>query len=231
VKNAVDAMNAITQIAVQGEGWETNDDMLTHFEEFLSLYRELTQFVAGTGQSPVHKVPRHSNTTPPGASDPRLDEGRITHPDSLLWASLFNARYQIMLTELYLAVAQPRPSNPGAVGRDALINHAISGEMRGSMGVRGLARKLVTLPRLAVTPGGTETPERAAAPFEIPGVLPEGIALHWAHFRSLLLQATLLADAILAVPNGPGKPTDVEMTRLNALKTADAALLAAIPTA
>jgi hypothetical protein len=230
VKNAVDAMNAITQIAVQGEGWDTADEMLTHFEEFLSLYRGLTQFLAQTGQSPVHQVPTHPNTTPSGTSDPRLDEGRITHPDSLRWASLFNARYEIMLAELYLALAQPRPSDPGAVGRDALIAQAINGEMRGSMGVRGLARKLVTLPRRGVVPGGIETAERAAAPFEIPGVLPEGLAEQWKHFRALLQNATQLVDAILALQAGPGKPTEVEKTRLVSLKAADAALLAAIPT-
>ena len=71
VKTADDALRAIAQIAIQGEGTETATD--SHFLEFLAVYRQLAIYVPPSGGSVYRMVPTDPHLRP----DPDMPVGLI----------------------------------------------------------------------------------------------------------------------------------------------------------
>lgn len=230
-----DALAAIHQIAIQGEGVAGRHAPnapaaeLSHFDRFLKAFDELKGFSDPAGRKPVLDVPKNPHTGDVPQDAATADDGRITHPTSLLWARLFNARYQILLHKLALAMGQKVSEDDGSnAGRASLIEDAIGDEMRNF--IRRIAAKLVKSPRLA---GQTdvETGPRAAPPFELPiEALPEGRADRLVYLKGLIDTSLGLIEQILD-PAGGHQTTAPETSLLKAIRKNDTELKAAIPSA
>ncbi|SFI23166.1 ferritin-like domain-containing protein [Planctomicrobium piriforme] len=207
---------AIAQIAEQGEGTKIASD--SHFVSFLQLFGEFVTKVDAGSPIPVLPVPTHPNT----ANDPATEGGRITHPVTLLWARLFNARYRILIAELALIMSESVKENladgaaTGLASRPRLIGDAISREMRQPFGIRGLAKRLTAMPLKADGSGN------AGAPFEMPAApLPtEPTAI-----RDLLLtffdESKLIVDDLLALTGSDALPQHDRDGLTNALIAKD----------
>jgi hypothetical protein len=83
IEDPAAAMAALRRIALQGEGLDVNDDVASHFERFLRMYRNWPD-----GVTPAQAVP-----TNPHALD--FDE-----PQARAWAELLNVRYRLLLATL-----------------------------------------------------------------------------------------------------------------------------------
>jgi hypothetical protein len=174
------------------------------------------------GRRPTLNVPIHPNTAAAPHDEPVLEEGRITYPAARLWALLFNARYQMLLQAMALAIVQPKGSNDGPAGRQALIDRAINLEMRSAL--RRIPQLLVKLPRRDLATG-----ELAGPPFELPReALPTQLDTQWQAMRQYISTANDLMAQIQGLPS-PDAPTPQDLQLLRRLENADAALLAAIP--
>ncbi|MFL5731674.1 MAG: ferritin-like domain-containing protein [Chloroflexia bacterium] len=161
-----DALEAIRDLAEQGEGLSDSPKTLSHYQRFLNIYKEFPE--EGDWQ-PAHPVPMDPNTSPVAEQgrDPEVDGGRISHPRSRMWAQLANIRYRLLLAyqSHFLESRGPLLNSTCDYTPRGLLNKWTFDEMRR---VGQLAAKLATMPRLE---GEPERPERAGAPFEMPYTL------------------------------------------------------------
>ena len=156
------ALEALSKIALQGEGVADEDD--SHFQRFLRIYQELADFVEAGGANYVRDVPTHPTTAlRAGGSGP---DGHITHPGTLRWAELFNRRYELLLLDIRLAMSY---KSGDMVERTRIRlrlakDWAVRTEMK--IALPQIARTLTMLPKDAASaPAG---PRFAGAPFELP---------------------------------------------------------------
>ncbi len=217
IKTADDALRAISQIAIQGEGTEMAMD--SHFLEFLSIYRQLGMLTPPM-QSSVHlNVP----TDPHLRADPSVPNGLIVNPVTRLWAELCNTRYLMLLQELPLAMSINRLDSGGASNPDrrAIIADAINVEMK--IGIARLSAKLTTLPL------GADPTVFAGPPFELPDdPLPDNTADRWKELVRLIDVTNKLLAKLRAL-TGPDKPSPQDEALFNSLETSDQALLQLVP--
>jgi hypothetical protein len=189
-----DALAAIKAVASQGEANPTADDNApSHFARFLDIFRHFPKDVAW---SPSRNVPVNPIVvTDFGAAPdaPAWEGTSITHPQSKLWAHLFNIRYQLLLTSLLRTYEYP--SN--LVERSqttprGLLLHATFGEM---YNIRALAQILVQAP---LADGDSQ--RMAGPPFQMPYTLklPVDTADRWRLHLDLLRSSERLADLLLA---------------------------------
>jgi hypothetical protein len=159
-----DALEAISDLAEQGEGLSDSPKTLSHYQRFLNIYREFPE--AGEWE-PTHAVPVDPNTSPAAEQgrDPEIDRGRISHPRSRMWAQLANLRYRLLLAYLthFLESRGPLIDSMCDYTPRGFLNKWTFDEMRR---VGQLAAKLAGMPRC-----DPEGPERAGAPFEMPYTL------------------------------------------------------------
>jgi hypothetical protein len=149
-------------------------------------------------------------------ADPVAERNRITHPTAARWARLFNARYQILIGALWLAMLLLR-ANPK---RSELVNHAIFQEMRQT--IKRLARRLVTLPRR------TDGSKVAAPPFEAPN---EGWPSDADGLRAFVLNRLATSDEIIGWLESPDNPfpiTNPDKLIVNGVRNSDVSLRAAL---
>jgi hypothetical protein len=213
VTSATDALRAIAQIAIQGEGTEMAMD--SHFLEFLGVYQGVDKLPTGTAAHLA--VPTNPNLR----QDPGTAEGRIVNEATRVWALLCNTRYLMLLQMLPLALAQRSDQAAESARRKALINDAINTEML--VGIRYLAMRLMTLPRAA------DPAQFAGPPFELPDErLPGTTAEHWKELVRLIgISDDLLAK--IQTLTGPAGTTPQDKIRLQALADSDRALLQIVP--
>lgn len=164
IANRTDALWALSELAEQGEGLEDSATLPSHYQRFLTIYRE---FPTAGDWEPVHRVPIDPETGPTEGVIDDIVDGLISHPRSLKWARLFNLRYRMLLAYL-LHFLQSKGS---LINEDAdrtprgLLNQWTFDEMRH---MSQIASKLAVLPRVQSDP---ELPDRAGAPFELPYTL------------------------------------------------------------
>ncbi|MGH9277407.1 MAG: ferritin-like domain-containing protein [Acidimicrobiales bacterium] len=172
VRTRGEAVAALRAVGEQGEGSGTPPAGApkSHFDKFLEIYRTFPE------TSPALAIPVDPNTRRVLTTDATLERGRITHPTTRLWAHLFNVRYRMSLLDLSHALHVTGPL------REDLRDWTFA-EMRA---LRGLARKLVTLP-LKETPAEGDAP-LAGPPFELPFTLalPDNERDRWRTHRALL---------------------------------------------
>src|SRR5262249_43822655 len=160
ISNRADAMQAITELAEQGEGLEETADAdvaPSHYQRFLSIYREFPE----PGEwEPTHPVPTDPNIGMYEGIDAAADAGQITHPRSVRWAQLSNLRYRLLLACLshFLQSDGPLLDDNADYTARGLLKKWTFDEMRH---VSQVACKLATLPRVAARHGETELPDRA----------------------------------------------------------------------
>src|SRR6516165_1427350 len=155
------ALEAIHWIMAQGEGLANlpikNEPGESHFSTFLSIYNQFK----GNRRSAIRaifRVPTNPTARTTGTKlikSARRD--RITHPQSKLWAQLFNIRYQILITDILLTLSLNRQDEGNL--RDILVNWAVAFEMRF---LKSIGELLPLLPRHP-----KHNSLRASAPFEL----------------------------------------------------------------
>lgn len=207
VRSRIEALFALDLIAEQGEGFKLGTG--SHFERFLAIYDHFESDLAG------HIVPVAVN---PSTSNAGTDQTPITHPAALLWASLFNARYEMLLLKLALALQQPRGGGSGVLSRANLFKAAVE-EMR--VGVRDVAERLAAFSQSGVAAG---------APFELPATpFPADDASIRQRLRQVIQAAAVLMQSMGDL-SGADALTDEEKSALADLKTVDTELLTALGT-
>jgi hypothetical protein len=217
VQDADDALRAIAQIAIQGEGTEMAMD--SHFLEFLGVYRQLALFPPPEGGSVHRPVPTDPHLRP----NPDTPTGLIVNPVTRLWAELCNTRYLMLLQELPLIMSLNRLGGAGAANpdRQTLIGAAVQTEMKSA--IPYFSAKLMTLPL------GTDPAQGAGPPFELPlEPLPGNTAGRWKELVRLIdVTNSLLAQ--LRALNGPDKPSNQDEGLFKSLEHADQSLLQIVP--
>ena len=116
------------------------------------MYEDLKKYptlAKAAREVPLNPVVLDEHRTEPVS--PEADS--ITHPESALWASLFNVRYQMLLLDLLLALSTSREREPDL--RKQLMSWAAHNEMEF---VKQIGQLLPTLPR---HPGNTNLRRRA----------------------------------------------------------------------
>jgi len=191
------AIDAITAIAVQGEGSTIEDLTKSHFGKFLSIYREFPEEGAWQPARDVATNP----TTNPRVHDP----SRRLHGEACEWAGLCNLRYRMLLMYLNHSFYIEAPADfPSRSPRGALVSWAF-GEM---YNIRSLSEILMNLP---MCPGNHTM---AGPPFEMPYslALPARNADRWRTHRDLLTTSLMLIDRVLK----PGYPQERYLRSLRA---------------
>lgn len=154
------ALQAIHWIMQQGEGLsgEECDGEESHFCRFLNIYEDFKRhpdLSKAAMAVPLNPVVLNSHRTEP--VDPESEP--ITHPESSLWAQLFNTRYQMLLLDVLLALSTSLDRKRGDPElRSTLSGWASRNEMEF---LKRMGQLLPTLPRHE----GSTHP-RAGAPFE-----------------------------------------------------------------
>jgi hypothetical protein len=219
-----DAVQALQDIGAQGEGWanpSAGPPAPSHFDRFLGIYQAFPEPVTPGGQVtwvPARSVPVNPNTLNQPSDDAAAELGRITDPATRRWASLFNVRYRMLLTNLAHALHLSGPLNDqnGLTSRGHLREWAFA-EM--TSGIAPIANHLMTLP-LKEVPDPTG-PAQAGPPFEMPYTLalPDDERDRWRLLLALLDTSAELMGEIEAAggPSGiftPLRQMDEEARRV-----------------
>lgn len=198
-----DAYSALSEIAEQGEATNLENDQLSHFTRFLTVYRQVKQVMqeSGGAWSPSRNVATNpsiaAETEDPGSSpsegqsaDEEIDY--ITHPEAKNWAHLFNIRYRLLLNFLSHSFLLDNGFNAaGAISPRGMIINSTFGEM---YNLRSIASVLVQLPL-----SNEQTDKFAGPPFLIPYTLtlPAGEHNRWRVHKDLLqASATMITDLL-----------------------------------
>lgn len=121
IEDPAAAMAALRRIAIQGEGLDLDDEVSSHFERFLAIYRTWPD-----GLTPARPVPVN-----PRAAD-------FSEPRTRAWAELLNLRYRLLLATLGHGLALAGNEDE----RRPLLVRASLAEMRF---LTAIARRLTTL--------------------------------------------------------------------------------------
>jgi hypothetical protein len=180
------ALRAIQWIMIQGEGpsGTSCNPPESHFCRFLQIYQELEhkpELARAARPVPVNPVVANTARTEPVAPGSQV----ITHPESKLWANLFNVRYQMLLLDILLALSTSRQGPDGDL-RKELTSWAASHEMEY---LKQIGQLLPTLPRALGSKG------RAGAPFEFV-MLPVDSTKRWDQQRVLIQGSNELVEKL-----------------------------------
>lgn len=212
-----DTIEAVKEIAEQGESTELeNEDELSHFERFLSIYKEWRKMPKG------FKPSRDVATNPiiqDGAADPTFSPATgqkaknkfdyIVNPVTQQWASLFDIRYRMLLTFLsHSFLLDAGYNNSGAHSPRGTIIHATFGEM---YNLRSLSHILMKMPL------DNDPNKCAGPPFTIPYTLdlPISEANRWRMHQDLIDASQKLTEKLLLTAD------EQQQTYLHSLKEAD----------
>jgi hypothetical protein len=141
-----DALAAIDKVATQGEAPLTASmSDPSHFARFLRIFREFPKDGSWTPAKEVPVNPIVSTTIKTaGKGKSSLAGTPITHPETMLWAHLFNLRYRSLLVTLLRTFEYPSNlSETSSLTPRGLLIHATFGEM---YNLRALAQILMELP-------------------------------------------------------------------------------------
>lgn len=199
------ALEALKDIGLQGEGPSTVPTESSHFMRFLNLFKLFFgPDGMGTGPAPnVAAVPRGARIA---IDEQSTDPEAISHPDTARWARLADARYAILLGSLETYLRQP-PTD-----RAFLLSWCFA-EM---FVLRKLSSYLTKKPRTAQM-----VPTTAALPFNLP--VWQGSAVSW---EDLEIQFTTAGAELTAILAGPAN--DEQKRILGHLAASDARKLAEV---
>jgi hypothetical protein len=219
IQNSKDMIDALTAIAIQGEGGATSagSNQDSHFRRFFDIYRA---FPKDASWSPVLPVAVNPNTTSAPVDldllypeekeeEKELAKGRITNEQTRLWAQLFNNRYRVLLSCLIHALNLDVSSGQQAVNQHKLLIGWAFEEMTNLCQLSGVLN--------ALNRTGNADDGMAGATFELPYTLSfsNDNVDRWRRQRDVLVAAALLYEKI--------QPTANEAPLLRRLKDADGA--------
>lgn len=188
VADKADGRAAIYRVAEQGEGPAGAEDVDTHFDKFLNLYREFRAY------SQVADAPAFVRAQ---ATDPSTGMGggpaTITDPAALEWARLSNHRYLMLLFDVALSLSLGQMGFvPGTTARRADFQNWVFKEMLA--GIKGIGTVLEEMPLEA---GAPVEALRAGLPFELPATqLPTETPAQVAGLRRLVEESRASRQAI-----------------------------------
>jgi hypothetical protein len=160
ISSRTEALAAIKAISTQGEASPSDKiDAPSHFARFLRIYRQFPKDQKwASRQAPINPI------VPNGFTVETPDVTPIEDPEAQLWGSLFNIRYQLLLTSLLHTFDYPSNLDPHsqATPRGLLI-HTTFGEM---YNLRAISLMLVQTP---LKTGDNE--KVAGPPFQMPYTL------------------------------------------------------------
>jgi hypothetical protein len=155
VASRQDVLQAINQVATQGEAGGGIGEEQSHFERFWTIYQDFPE--TRRRWRPSLPVAVNPNTLKQPTGPNR--QGNIKNPRTRNWALVFNYRYRILLN--YLGHYLEAGDHPDQT-RDFIDKNRLVREMR-SLG--RVAAELTAMPRAA------KKSELAGAPFELPFTL------------------------------------------------------------
>jgi Ferritin-like len=192
VTSRSDALAAIQAVSTQGEATPTADpNAPSHFARFLRIFK---QFPKDGEWTPAKNVPVNPVVLSKVGSEDRewsSEQTVITHPETTLWAHLFNLRYRMLLVTLLRTFEYP--SNLSETSQSTprgLLIHATFGEM---YNLRALAQILMQMPLTQ-----SKSDLVAGPPFEMPYTLrlPVDAVDRWHLHVDLLEASRVLADRL-----------------------------------
>lgn len=232
VKNRQEAITLIENIAKQGEGLEVKHIQTpganlmesavmqdSHYVRLRSIYDDFPE----TGDwEPSIKIATNPNTNyviSEESSDGRdnlekeLKQGRITNPETMLWAQLLNTRYRRLLTAISHALYLDSGNSSEAKRREILRSWVFQ-EML--INIKRLSGFLISLP---VHDAPAESIIFAGPPFELPYSLdlPALERNRWILQRDIIMASQMLTARILKETT----PTDDQRDYLIGLAKSD----------
>jgi hypothetical protein len=195
------AIAALKDIAGQGEAPNLGDpsEEPSHFDRFIDVYQEfelLQKDMKKHGWLPTHDVPVNPSTVSVGGS--KKNRSYIKSASSRTWASLFNLRYRMLLTNLAHTYSLPASGDSSHDGVHPGLLHRTFAEMYNLKTIAGI----LTASPLTDDPKDTR---RAGPPFEMPYTLalPPTQPDCWRLHLALLESAATLCKTLLAGPLTP----------------------------
>ena len=180
------ALNAIYDVAAQGEGPIPQAN--SHFERLSRVYLAASALTV----LPVKNIADNPHTTPETPDDPETEGGLITHQVGIKFATLFNLRYEMLLTEIgHVARTRRSVVGSGDVVRRKVTEWAVSNEM---YFIHQLSDQLNTQPLKASNTSGTDL--RASAPFELPLKVPSSDHDCWQSYMDVFDRSRLVVNEI-----------------------------------
>ncbi|MDC1162117.1 ferritin-like domain-containing protein [Tenacibaculum sp.] len=214
-----DTINAVKEIAEQGESTENIGEEPSHFERFLGIYIEWRKLpesfkparnvatnpvILGSGVDPSY--------SPAEGQKSNQEIDYIIDPLTQEWASLSDIRYRMLLTFLtHSFLLDDGLNNTGAFSPRGAIIHATFGEM---YNLRSLSHLLMKMPL------GGKSDKTAGPPFTIPYTmdLPVGEKNRWNKHQDLIEASATLIEKLLPTAD------DTQRTYLFSLREADTKL-------
>jgi hypothetical protein len=172
VATRTQAVEALTQLAVQGEGplFNTTSTEDSHFKRLMEIFQGFEQLEKKSG---VNKwspslnlainptmIKRHDND--PTRKKPDQRKTYISCKQSRTWATLFNIRYRMLMASLVHTFRLARITRHNEPSLRAVMMHRVFGEM---YNLKAIARMLVEMP---MKDGPIEGQKRVGPPFEAP---------------------------------------------------------------
>lgn len=227
VKTRDEAITLIGDIAKQGEGVKVENivkeveeaDVLNAAKSHYRMFRDIYDaFPEKRDWQPALRLPVNPNTTSDPDSDQSLEkdlrQGRITNPNTRLWAQLLNTRYRKLLMSIFHALHLKSDVSPDRENRQ-ILRRWVFREM--SRNIRELSKILTSLPMyednsVICTPAGP--------PFELPYSLslPAEERNRWRLHRDMILTSQKLTKQIL----DDVEPNENQINFLNVLAQRDA---------
>lgn len=218
VATRTEALAALKQVSLQGEGKEDIKDSLvwTHFRRFIKIYKEFKE-IQSDSWSPAARAPINpsTNDNPHSATQHTY----ISCKRSRSWAVLSNARYWMLfryLAHTFQIKAAGAPNSPNV---RAMLMHRIFGEM---YQLKALSGRLFQMPLTEDDAKADRDPKdrlTAGPPFELPSNMriPVGDIDCWCMHRDGLLAARDACTEILKAD-----PTPDERAYIDTLLALDA---------
>ncbi len=213
-----DARNALSLVAEQGEARlkENSDELPSHFDRFLLIYKELSAVLKEMGES--WQASRNLAINPYTDAKQSSDENGdlIENEEAVLWANLLNARYRMLLAFIRHSFLLDDGFNQSAVSslRGTVVN-ASFGEM---YNIRSITNVLIK------TPIKDGSDKMAGPPFAIPYSLdlPSGEHNRWRQHQDIIIGSQKLVKNLLAITSSEN------YNYLKSLQESDEGLLAVI---
>jgi len=215
ITSRTEALAAIKAISTQGEATLSDKtDAPSHFARFFGIYKKFPRGENwASRQAPLNPI------VPSGFTVETPDVTPIEDPEAQLWGTLFNIRYQLLLTSLLHTFDYPSNLDPHsqATPRGMLI-HTTFGEM---YNLRAISLMLVQTPLKT-----GDKVKVAGPPFQMPYTLelPVDAVDRWRVHLDLFESTKRVVSQLLL------KAPDVRHTYLRALLEGDARNAAAIQT-
>jgi hypothetical protein len=198
-----DSVAALKAVATQGEANSKADDGApSHFARFLRIFRNFPKDKSWSPSRNVPVDPYVTSSVEEGEGGAAASMGTpISHPETVLWAHLFNLRYDALLKNLLHTFEYPSSvSELSQLTPRGLLLHATFGEM---YNLRALSEILVQMPL------SSDKPElMAGPPFQVPFTLklPVDSVDRWQWHLDLLQSSIGLVERLLKIEHQPHRP-------------------------